>query len=437
MHSYDEAVSYAKGQVAHASQNWTNQCQHFSRNCVGAAAWAPSAREAFNAIPSAHRHTSWPPPAGALVYWGVSDHGFGHATFVGDGVIYSTDFKRQGKVDAAKITKKPEQMPFWGLPYRGWIDWTPSGAINLKGTAKPAPPKPKPTPVSVIKGVDYSFSRPSVTQLYKDGYRFVVRYVSGGTSSKDLTTAEYKDIKAAGLQLCLVWEASGGAAKGGNATGVEHGKAAVAQLKALGLTGHPVYFAVDYDAESSSELAAVVAYVKGAASILGHDATGVYGGEAAVKAVMDSKACRYAWQTYAWTKNWDSRAQLRQIANSVVVAGGTVDLCEAHSAAYGQAAPTAAPTPVPPKPKPTPVPAITVASVQPLPGATPVRLVQQALNKVGLKCPVDGVFCSETQVAYSKWQQSLGYTGADANGAPGKISLTKLGAKTGLFTVAS
>jgi hypothetical protein len=47
----------------------------------------------------------------------------------------------------------------------------------------------------------------------------------------------------------------------------------------------------------------------------------------------------------------------------------------------------------------------------------------------------DGSFGSTTVAAYAKWQRHLGYTGTDANGIPGSRSLTRLGEKTGLFTV--
>lgn len=46
---------------------------------------------------------------------------------------------------------------------------------------------------------------------------------------------------------------------------------------------------------------------------------------------------------------------------------------------------------------------------------------------------VDGYFGSQTITAYTKYQRSLGYTGLDANGLPGKSSLVKLG--SGRFTV--
>lgn len=70
------------------------------------------------------------------------------------------------------------------------------------------------------------------------------------------------------------------------------------------------------------------------------------------------------------------------------------------------------------------------------PGAGPsVRLVEQALVGVGLLAAsyVDGHFGTVTRTAYSRWQESLGYEGAAANGFPGKASLTALG--QGRFTV--
>ncbi|WP_406444611.1 N-acetylmuramoyl-L-alanine amidase [Streptomyces sp. NBC_01613] len=66
------------------------------------------------------------------------------------------------------------------------------------------------------------------------------------------------------------------------------------------------------------------------------------------------------------------------------------------------------------------------------------NLVEAALVKLGYLAKTyagDGSFGSTTVTAYAKWQYHLGYRGADANGIPGKTSLTKLGSQTGLFTV--
>ncbi|MFD8495354.1 peptidoglycan-binding protein [Amycolatopsis sp. NPDC059657] len=64
-----------------------------------------------------------------------------------------------------------------------------------------------------------------------------------------------------------------------------------------------------------------------------------------------------------------------------------------------------------------------------------VLAVEQALNAKGLLDSqyVDGHFGTTTITAYSQYQKSLGYTGIDASGFPGKTSLEKLG--TSRYTV--
>ncbi|GAA0935903.1 peptidoglycan-binding protein [Nonomuraea longicatena] len=72
----------------------------------------------------------------------------------------------------------------------------------------------------------------------------------------------------------------------------------------------------------------------------------------------------------------------------------------------------------------------------PTPGAKGgVLLVERALRDKGLLDArwVDGHFGTTTVAAYAKFQRSLGFTGADANGLPGKASLRRLGA--GRFAV--
>ncbi|MEU8345334.1 peptidoglycan-binding domain-containing protein [Spirillospora sp. NPDC048832] len=70
------------------------------------------------------------------------------------------------------------------------------------------------------------------------------------------------------------------------------------------------------------------------------------------------------------------------------------------------------------------------------PGAkASVLLVERALRDRNLLDEqwVDGYFGTTTVAAYARFQKSLGYTGLDANGLPGKTSLAKLG--DGRFTV--
>ena len=96
------------------------------------------------------------------------------------------------------------------------------------------------------------------------------------------------------------------------------------------------------------------------------------------------------------------------------------------------------PTPSPaPKPTPTPAPkpvikTVSVAMVQPGKKNDQVTIVQSALHRAGFYSGgATNVFDANTVSAYSKFQQSLGYKGTDADGSPGITSLTALGNKYG------
>lgn len=84
---------------------------------------------------------------------------------------------------------------------------------------------------------------------------------------------------------------------------------------------------------------------------------------------------------------------------------------------------------------------IGAASADPPRSGTPVsyagvRTVEAALRAEGLLAAglVDGHFGTSTITAYRAWQKRLGYSGADADGIPGRTSLTRLGKAHG-FTV--
>lgn len=65
------------------------------------------------------------------------------------------------------------------------------------------------------------------------------------------------------------------------------------------------------------------------------------------------------------------------------------------------------------------------------------QIVEAALNREGLLSDnlVDGHFGTSTVQAYAAWQRRLGYHGSDADGIPGKSSLTQLGNKYGFRVV--
>lgn len=63
-------------------------------------------------------------------------------------------------------------------------------------------------------------------------------------------------------------------------------------------------------------------------------------------------------------------------------------------------------------------------------------VVEQALaSVVGDTGAVDGSLGTSFKAAYARFQQSLGYSGADADGTPGRASLQALADRTGAFIV--
>ena len=136
MRTYGQAKEFAQQQHRSGSASWHNMCQMFSRQCVGAPSFGSSAREAFNRIPAEQRHTSSPPPAGSIAYYGFRDHGFGHAVFaVSGGFVWSNDILRTGHIDRVRWDVFPSR---WRLPYRGWISACPGGELPVQD--KDAPP---------------------------------------------------------------------------------------------------------------------------------------------------------------------------------------------------------------------------------------------------------------------------------------------------------
>lgn len=90
------------------------------------------------------------------------------------------------------------------------------------------------------------------------------------------------------------------------------------------------------------------------------------------------------------------------------------------------------------KPKPRHV--VNVSNVQPWDNNSDVLVMQQALHKEP-KIRLDyssgpGVMGPRTQEAYAKWQRMCGYSGSQADGAPGLTTLTILGKKHGFKAAA-
>lgn len=110
------AVAWAVARIADPGQDWSNQCQRFTRTCLGVGGGFPSAITAWRGTAKADRSPSRTPPAGVPCYY--SGGKYGHAVLsAGDGYVYSTDIKRRGKVDRVPLSMVENR---WGYTYLGW-----------------------------------------------------------------------------------------------------------------------------------------------------------------------------------------------------------------------------------------------------------------------------------------------------------------------------
>lgn len=196
-----------------------------------------------------------------------------------------------------------------------------------------------------IPGVDYAWSHPGGAALAAAGKAFACRYLSPD-SSKNLTKAEADDLAAHGIWAVVVWEGTASRALAGKAAGATDAKTASVQAVAAGMpSSRPVYFAVDFDATVADQTY-INAYLDGAASVIGRDRVGIYGGFYSVKRALDGGHAAWAWQAVAWSGGqWDPRAVIRQ-SGYITINGVQCDMNVATAADYGQWQPGKTPAPV-------------------------------------------------------------------------------------------
>lgn len=172
-----------------------------------------------------------------------------------------------------------------------------------------------------MKGIDYGFGRPKPANIKKLGYDFVCRYLSH-TPSKNLMQGELLDLRNAGLIIVVVWETTTQRPLAGYDAGVQDAVDAIKQLKNMEAQDQDgnlpvIYFALDDDFGIDNLKGPITEYFKGITSVLPSSRVGVYGGILSVRTLLDSGLVSYAWQTLAWShKQWDERAQLRQVSTS-------------------------------------------------------------------------------------------------------------------------
>lgn len=223
-----------------------------------------------------------------------------------------------------------------------------------------------------VQGLDYAYGRPAPAGIRAAGYAFVCRYVSTPGNGKNLTKTEASALRAAGVDVVVVFERSASRPLGGATAGKADGAAARSQAQACGApAASAIYAAVDFDPQPS-EMRTVLAYLAAFARACAPHPCGVYGGWRVIDAASTAGVGRYLWQAGAWSTfpnpatgrrayRLHPDAHLRQFAGTVVVDGVTCDRDVALAADYGgwalRPAKPSKPKPEKAKPsKPTPAP---------------------------------------------------------------------------------
>lgn len=188
-----------------------------------------------------------------------------------------------------------------------------------------------------IEGVDYAGTRPDPVLLHAAGKRFAVRYGGPGGEWKHLTAAELEVLNAAGLAVVSNAEGAASGLLGGFSVGADWARSADRYFRTLGMPAdRPIYLSADWDVQPG-QWVAVRDALRGAASVIGAGRVGIYGGLNAIQWARRDAVAAWYWQTYAWSGGrWAPGNQLEQYRNGVTLAGGTVDLCRALVADYGQ-----------------------------------------------------------------------------------------------------
>lgn len=224
-------------------------------------------------------------------------------------------------------------------------------------------------------GFDYT-ERIDPAALKAAGAAVVFRYLSQPGWPKNLTAAEAHELLAAGIPIVLNYETTADFMLGGFSAGVTCARSARAQATALGApSGTRIYYSTDFSA-TSVQVAAVLDFERGAASVDGDAEVGGYGGLAV--ALAEDAAGFATWQTIAWSNGqWDARSLARQTGEQRTVGGVVVDVNEIENlAALGAwGGPVPAPSPAPnPTPNTEDDVSFATGEIKPGVGATTVVL---------------------------------------------------------------
>lgn len=201
-----------------------------------------------------------------------------------------------------------------------------------------------------IEGVDWSRGAfPGVANLKAHGKHFAGRYAVSdkSPSGRGITATEYQALTNGGIETFLYWEGSASWMLGGFNAGVAAAQNAQANINAAGMPHSiPVYFAHDIEPQPQ-HYAAIDACLKGAASVMGAERIGVYGGRYLIDHCRDADTAKWFCETEAWSYVNHQIVIAEGVhilqygttkdTGSISIGGTNVDLCRALKPIYGQA----------------------------------------------------------------------------------------------------
>lgn len=144
--------------------------------------------------------------------------------------------------------------------------------------------------------IDCAWTKPAPAAVKAAGYVGVLGYISRDPS-KDLTAAQARAYRDAGLAVGFVFETTGGRATAGKSAGASDRLYAEQEAHRRGYpTNCPVFYAVDGDYPPSK----VLPYFAGIAASHAYP-IGVYGAARVIDAVLKAGTATVGWQTEAWS----------------------------------------------------------------------------------------------------------------------------------------
>lgn len=212
----------------------------------------------------------------------------------------------------------------------------------------------RPNVLGMATILDYSAGVPRAADVKAAGHVGVIRYISppreAWMKGKPLGRAEVDDMRAHGLGIACVWQYGAGNAKDsdimrGARGGELDAKAADEHLKAIGLEGHPVFFAADFDIKLAQWNSVAVEYFRAAGRVLGKERVGIYGHARVCDWAREDGVIGSAgggkylmWQTKSWSQGViHPLAVLYQHTHNVPGPDGVqVDVNEIRAEFWGQ-----------------------------------------------------------------------------------------------------